>query len=134
MAILIKNSGTGDTPECTIPNKFLISTRVSEADTDINNIKAAISAFKSKIDSSTDTVINNFYRATSFPIEDINQLLINNPDCKYVRVYNGLSPTNEHITFIAPIYIDFNSFTNADMIITKSCCQCKPCLTDSLLT
>jgi hypothetical protein len=134
MAILIKNNGS--IFECTIDN-IANNTRISEPGTDIGAIRATIMDYDSTVNSSTNTKIRNLKKATSFPIEDIFQVLANNPDCKYLRVYNGFTPDGNYISYLAPIDANFASYVEEDSsdntIISAACCQCNPCSLDKLL-
>jgi len=131
MPTLIKNQGAA--VDCTANNKGIIDNRVTETNTDLNAIREILENFRLKIESSSDPVIKNFSRATSFPVEDIRTLLNKDPECKYIRVYNGLISSDEYTTFLAPIDDVFQSLLNADSVLSQACCHCKPCLTDGLL-
>lgn len=134
MPILKKNSST-TTPECSTANKFVIDNgRTEDTNPDLTEISRFLGKYKTKIDSSSDPDIKNFARATSFPIADIQLLIQNNPDCKYIRVYNGVTDTGEFVTYCAPISASFDTFLDQpNSILSQSCCHCNPCTQDRLL-
>lgn len=134
MPILAKNS-SNTIPECTSANKSIIDNRTENVNPDLAEVSRFLENYKAKIESSSDPVIRNFARATSFPISDIQRLIQNNPDCKYIRVYNGImTTTEEFVTYCAPISDEFDTFLNqANSIISQSCCHCNPCSNDHLL-
>src|SRR5690348_8467188 len=110
MAILKKNPGSGSTLECNLNNKETIVDRVQETNTDLDVIRTEIARYRTKVQTSSDTVIQGFTHASSFPIADIVQLLNNNPDAGFLRVYNALTESNEHICYIAAVDEDFNTY------------------------
>jgi hypothetical protein len=131
MATLIKNQSE-NTPACAPENKDIIDNRISEPLSDVNPVKARIAAYKAQIDSSPDPVIKNFNRAISFPVQEVLDIINNNPSARYLRVYNALTPAGEHYCYLAPIDAVFNTFW-PNVTILQSCCHCKPCSNDVLL-
>ena len=139
MATLIKNSGTGSAPECSEGNKSFIDDRTEEVHTDIagpGGIRDQIMDLDSTISASTDPKIKQIKKATSFPIQDVYRMLDANPDAKYLRVYNGFKD-GEFVTYMAPVSDTFQTYVAADSsddsVISKACCQCRPCTIDRIL-
>jgi hypothetical protein len=139
MATLIKNSGTGGTPECSETLKLDIDNRTEEAHTDIagpGGIRDQILDLDATISASTDPKIKQIKRATSFPIQDVYRMLAENPDAKYLRVYNGFKD-GEFVTYMAPVSDTFQTYVAADSsddsVISKACCACRPCTIDRIL-
>ena len=135
MAILIKNNLP--VGECSLENKDFIDDPVSEIGTSIPEIRNSIMDFDTTISNNSDLKVRNMKKATSFPVKDIFALLANNPECKFLRVYNAFTPTGEYITYLAPISSTFDSYVSEDSsdktIISISCCHCRPCTKDKLL-
>lgn len=133
MGVLILNAG--NTPACSIEGIGLIRDRkdVDLAD-NLDDIRRHLAAFSVKIGSVSDQVINNFSRATTFPIKDIKRILQDHPDCEFIRVYNGIDDSQEYVTYLSGITPQLESIaTRANGTASKVCCHCKPCLTDGLL-
>ena len=129
MATSTQNAG--GIPDCGTDNKDLINNRTT-VETDLSDIRAMLQRYQSKIASSTDSVIRNFDRATSFPAAELLQML-QSTDCAYLRVYNGLTEANEFVTFIAPVDEHFTLLPDNVLMISQACCHCKPCTLDILL-
>jgi hypothetical protein len=139
MATLIKNSGTGSAPECSEENKSIIDARIEEANTNIagsGGIRDQILDLEATVAASTDAKIKQIRRATTFPIQDVFRMLAENPDAKYLRVYNGFQG-GAFVTYMAPVNNTFYTFVAPDSsdlsIISKSCCHCNPCRFDKIL-
>jgi hypothetical protein len=136
MATLIKNSGTGSTLDCSEADKLAIDNRISEATTSIGAIRDQIMDLDTTISASTDPKIKQIKKATSFPIQDVYRMLAENPDAKYLRVYNGFKD-GEFVTYMAPVSDTFQTFvaedSSDDSVISKACCACRPCTIDRIL-
>ena len=136
MATLIKNSGTGSTLDCSEADKLAIDNRISEATTSIGAIRDQIMDLDSTISASTDPKIKQIKKASSFPIQDVYRMLDQNPEAKYLRVYNGFKD-GEFVTYMAPVSDTFQTYVAADSsddsVISKACCQCRPCTIDVIL-
>ena len=138
MATLIKNSGTGSAPECSEGNKSIIDDRTTEEHTNIGTggIRDQIMELDSAISASTDARIKQIKKASSFPIQDVYRMLDQNPDAKYLRVYNGFKD-GQFVTYMAPVNDTFQTYvaedSSDDSVISKACCQCKPCQFDRIL-
>ncbi len=139
MATLIKNSGTGETPECSQTSKLDIDNRTEEAHTDIagpGGIRAQILELDAAISASSDPRIKQIKKASSFPIQDVYRMLDQNPDAKYLRVYNGFKD-GDFVTYMAPVSDTFLTYvapdSSDDSVISKACCHCRPCTLDRIL-
>jgi hypothetical protein len=141
MAILLKNaSGTAsDCNELTKafaadPSQGSSPERAQDTNVDLNQIRQYLRNYQIKLESASDPVIRNFAHATSFPVADLMQIMQNNPESRYIRIYNGLTEAGEYVTYCAPISDSLQNFTEqANSIISESCCHCKPCRSDTLL-
>ena len=139
MATLIKNSGTGSTPECSVGNQLIIDSRDMEEHTNIEEpggIRDQILDLDATISASTDPKIKQIKKATSFPLQDVFRMLAQNPDAKYLRVYNGFKD-GEFVTYMAPVNDTFQTYvaedSSDDSVISKACCACRPCTLDRIL-
>ncbi|PZR36024.1 MAG: hypothetical protein DI538_14495 [Azospira oryzae] len=138
MATLKKNA-SDTAPECGIENQGVINDRTSQPVTDlvINTIRGEITTYASAVAASSDPRIMALKKATSFPVEDIQAVLDANPNCRYLRVYNGIDSQGNYVTYLAAINEAFQSFLTEDpdngTVITKSCCHCNPCTSDIVL-
>jgi hypothetical protein len=138
MATLIKNA-SNTTPECGEVNLKEITERVTSGITleSLAIIRDEILQLDSAVAASADARIKNIKKATSFPIAEIQSILLSNPDCKYLRVYNGFNSNDKFVTYIAPISEAFEDFIGADIngssVVLQSCCHCNPCTSDTIL-
>lgn len=138
MATLLRNVLI-TSPECGVGNKAEIDNRTSDQiDTGIfNSIRSHIADLDGAITASPDVKIKTIKKATSFPIVDIQAIINSSPGCTYLRVYNGFDSNGVFVTYLGPVSDNFETYLKADLsdssLISKSCCHCQPCTSDSLL-
>jgi len=132
MAQLFKNNN--GIVECTIENNNLINDRVVEVDTSIPEIRSQIAKFDQTVKASTDIILRDLKKASSFPVADILAMLQAHGTAKYLRVYNAITPNGDHISYLAPVSPTFTTFTEDNASpISVCCCQCNPCTFDKII-
>ena len=127
MDTLIRNTNP-DLPECDNDptTKANIDARTILTNFDVGLIKAETDRLSAAISASSDPKVSNIMTATTFPIKDIKELIIDHPDCKFIRVYNGCTSDNIFVTYLVALDADLNVFLNTKS--SQSCCHCRPCL------
>jgi hypothetical protein len=133
MATLIKNASQDETPECigSAENMAIVNNRISDPNFDVSTIRTQVYDLHDTISASANTKIREIKKATTFPIKDILQMMIDHECCKFVRVYEGFDSSGRFVTYL--VALDENLKTYNNPTASQSCCHCKPCLTDKIL-
>ena len=126
MDTLIRNTNP-DLPECDndVTTKANIDARTILQNFDVSLIKAETDRLLAAISASGDPKVRNIMTGTTFPIKDIKELIIDHPDCKFIRVYNGCKSDDKFVTYLVALDENLNGFPNTKS--SQSCCGCRPC-------
>ena len=132
MATLIKNSDP-NIPECigSADNLLTINNRISDPNFDVSTIRTEVYDLDETVNAIGDTKIKDIKKATTFPIKDILQMMIDHEGCKYVRIYNGFNSSGKFVTYL--VALDANLKTYSNPTSSQACCPCRPCLSDKIL-
>lgn len=131
MATIIKNVNP-EIPDCdgAEENIGIINDRITE-NFDLGVIRADVGRLNSTVSGSDNPKIRDIKRATTFPIKDILQMMIEHEGCKYIRVYNGSDSSGKFITYLVPLDEKLNTYDNCKT--SSSCCHCRPCRLDKII-
>ena len=132
MATLIKNADP-NIPECigSDDNLLIINNRISDPNFDVSTIRTEVYDLDDTVNASGNAKIKDIKKATTFPIKDILQMMIDHEGCKYVRIYNGFASSGKFVTYLA--VLDANLKTYPNPTTSQPCCPCRPCLSDKIL-
>ncbi len=61
-----------------------------------------------------------------FKFSDILTMINNNPDCKFLRVYNALGPDGNYIHLIVPVLTTGYDKQEPGTLYFSGCCACPP--------
>ena len=133
MATLIRNASQDETPESigSAENMATINDRISDTNFDVSTIRTQVYDLDETVNATSNAKIKDIKKATTFPIKDILQMMINHEGCKFVRIYNGFDSNGRFVTYL--VALDENLKTYSNPTASGSCCHCKPCLTDKIL-
>lgn len=131
MATIFQNVNSQVPPCGTAPTRSQTQLPIDDIITQIDHLEMEVAA-------SSNPKIRNIKVATTFPVDEIQNLLAEYPDAEYLRVYNGLDTNGIFITHLAPLNENFAGFVqvpdSSQNKIIQSCCHCNPCVGgDSLL-
>ena len=132
MATLIKNKKP-EIPDCdgSDENLGIISDRISDPDFDVSTIRTEVYDLNETVAASGNAKVKQIKKATTFPIQDILQMMIDHEGCKYVRVYEGFNSSGQFVTYL--VALDANLRTYSNPTSSQSCCHCNPCRLDKIL-
>jgi hypothetical protein len=127
METIIRNASL-PIPECDATNpaiKAAINNRILD-NIDISVIKAEIKDLHDTVVASSDPKIQTINNAITFPINDILQMIIDHPGCKFIRVYNGFDSNGKFVNYLVPLNDNLKVYDNCKKSVP--CCQCRPCI------
>ena len=104
--------------------------------TTIEELKARCDRYAAMLATLSSPLRAKMVRATNFRADAVADLLAQNPDYAFIRIYNGIDEHGNHLLFMAPAGHDGASITEEDTIWLDDCCRCPPmgnCPSDPIL-
>ncbi len=121
MANLLQPQSPG--AECDFSNPEQLA--VESPEVDIEQLKQDLKRFKDFMNAHIAQTHNIIFHS-NFRVEDVRDLIDDNEDCQFVRIYNARSEDGSFYQVMTPVLSDGTDKQTASVVYVKNCCACKP--------